>query len=535
MSLCHRRAILSATLLGMLLAACGPDRPQTTPRRRIRVALAGDSVVRLTTGDTVGLSEATRAFYRSRRYRPAWLVEGKLTAQGAGLFRALGNAGVDGLSPERYRFNAATAVRRRIAVAQGEDSLKGQVPRLLGDLDMLLTEGINRYSNDLAQGALDPKQAGLDWRIPRERAPEASILDALVKGRSVAEIVANLRPMDLQYRRFMQALARYEGLERRGVQWPAIPKDASIAPGDTGAAVLPLRRRMAFSPDPFEARLAAAGTRPSLYDDQLARAVKHFQDRHAIEPDGVLGPATVAELNRPLSQRIDELRLNMDRWRWLPHDLGPRYVLVNVAGFELEVVENSRIIDEMNVVVGQEGWNTPIFADTMEYIVVNPSWNVPKSIMEEEILPAMQRDPNYLARNHMEMEPDGTVRQLPGADNALGKLKFMLPNPDNIYLHDTPAKYLFSRTRRDYSHGCIRLERPEELARLILSRTTRDSADLGKLLATGEEKWLKFDRKLPIYVLYFTAWVEEDGTVRFHHDVYGRDRQLRHQQARTLT
>jgi len=533
--------ILTTTVVAASLAGgCGDDRPQTSPRQRLRAVAGEDSVVQLVTGDTLTLSQATRAFYGSRRFRPAWVEDGELTEQGRDLYVAVGRSWNDGLSPEKYRFDVAQELRRQVEAAEesGADSLKQQVPRLLGDLDLLLTEGMNRYANDLAQGALDPKDSGLQWRIPREHAPEASILDALVKGRAAEEVVASLRPKSLQYHRFMQALMRYHALEERGLEWPQLPADAALEPGESGATVQLLRQRLAASPDAREAQLAAAGNaRPDQFDDQLAQAVKHFQERHGIEPDGALGPATIAELNRTLAERIDELRLNMDRWRWLPHDLGPRYVLVNVAGFELEVVENGKVIEAMNVVVGQEGWHTPVFADTMEYIVVNPSWNVPQSILEDEILPALERDPDYLAKHNMEMDEDGNVRQLPGDENALGQIKFMFPNDDNIYLHDTPAKHLFSRTRRDYSHGCIRLERPEDLARLLLTRTTSDGSaeKLPDLLASGEEQWLNFEHELPVYIVYFTAWVEENGAVRFHHDVYGRDRRLEKQQERTLT
>jgi murein L,D-transpeptidase YcbB/YkuD len=535
-SLDTRMIATTGLLLSLVAGGCAGDGQRGSSRQHLRAALSADSLAELTGGDTLNVSPATRRFYEGRRYRPAWLEDGELTEQGEALYVALGRTWMDGLPTEHYRFDAVQSVRQRLAAAEaGDDSLKAQVPALLGDLDLLLTEGITRYSDHLAQGALDPKASGVDWRIPREHAPESSILDALVKGRSVDEVVTNLRPKAEQYERFMQALVRYRELERRGLQWPQLPADAQLAPGDSGQAVVLLRQRLSASPDPREAQLASRGTVPNVYDEQLAAAVKHFQERHAIEPDGALGPATITELNRTLAERLDELRLNMDRWRWLPHDLGARYVLVNVAGFELEVVENGKVIETMNVVVGQEGWHTPIFADTMEYIVVNPSWNVPQSILEDEILPAIQRDPDYLARNNMEMDENGRVRQLPGDDNALGRLKFMFPNDDNIYLHDTPAKSLFSRTRRDYSHGCIRLERPEDLARLILSRTTKDrGAQLEQLLANDEEKWLKFDEQLPVYILYFTAWVQEDGTVRFHHDVYGRDRQLERQQDKTL-
>jgi L,D-transpeptidase YcbB len=208
------------------------------------------------------------------------------------------------------------------------------------------------------------------------------------------------------------------------------------------------------------------------------------------------------------------------------------YVMVNVAGFEMSVVEKGRVIEEMNVVVGQEGWETPIFADTMEHLVVNPYWNVPKSILSEE-MGNLANDPNYLVRNNFERTPDGGLRQRPGPKNALGQFKFLFPNSNNIYLHDTPADQLFSRTSRAFSHGCIRLERPRDLAYLLADKLAGKSPrQIDQMLATGQEKWVKLRRPIPVYILYFTTWVDDDGTARFHHDVYGHDKAIEQQTER---
>jgi murein L,D-transpeptidase YcbB/YkuD len=267
-----------------------------------------------------------------------------------------------------------------------------------------------------------------------------------------------------------------------------------------------------------------------VYDRDLRDALRHFQDRVAIDGDGQVGSGTLRELNHAVEERIAEVKLNMDRWRWLPQDLGRLFVLVNIAGFELEVIENDQAIESMNVVVGKAGWSTPVFADTIEHVVVNPYWTPPPSIMEEEILPAIARDPGYLARNNFERTANGGVRQRPGPGNALGRYKFLFPNDDNIYLHDTPADHLFSRVRRDFSHGCIRLERPADLARLLLAKaSTHSPASLEGLVATGSEKWITLRKPVPVYLVYFTAWVKEDGTLRFHHDVYGHDEDLESQ------
>lgn len=527
-------------LLVLAVTACGSDGTgRISMRRVLGGVLAEASPLTLSTGDTITLGEGTRKFYAERKNRPAWVKGGELTEEGDSVYAVVANSDDDGLNPQNYGIGAATELRKRLlAVKEGDaDSLKPQLGRMSAELDVVLSEGMARYASHLAQGAIDPKQSGLDWRIPREQAPEEDVLNALVTGRKPAEVVAALRPKSLHYQRFRQAFARYLELEKRGVVWPQIPEGAEVKTGERSPAVALLRQRMVASPDPTEAELAGRGqAQPDVYDPQLEQAVKHFQERHSIEPDGTLGPGTVKELNHTLAERMEELRLNMDRWRWLPHEMGERYVLVNVAGFELEMIENGKAIEAMNVVVGQLQNRTPIFADTMEHVVVNPYWNVPKSIYEEEIVPAMQRDPGYLARNNMEMTDQGSVRQRPGDDNALGKFKFIFPNNDDIYLHDTPAKSLFSRTRRDFSHGCIRLERPRDLANLIVQKAANKTpADIDRLLASGSERWIKLEQKLPVYILYFTAWVQEDGTVRFHHDVYGRDKKLEGQVGKKLT
>ncbi len=314
--------------------------------------------------------------------------------------------------------------------------------------------------------------------------------------------------------------------------------------GSSRPGIAALRARLAGGDDAREAELARAGeSRPNVFDDRLAEALRHFQERNGILDDGVLGPRTRAELNRSVEDRIADLELNLDRWRWLPRQLGERYIVVNVAGFELEMDEHDRPVERMRVVVGKTGWNTPVFADTMRYLIVNPYWNVPESITEEEVAPKVMSDPGYLQRNRFQVlrgdrvvDPGSVdwtrpatfrVRQQPGPDNALGRLKFMFPNDRNIYFHDTPADHLFSRTERAFSHGCIRLEKPKELARALLPRVAgRSASAVDSLLATDKEQWVRFDRGVPVYILYFTAWADEDGTVRFYPDVYGRDRVL---------
>jgi len=524
------RRNLSLAVIAVALSGCGRDDSPPQVRERLQaVMIQADStaVVGLILGDTMHLSPGTVELYRSVRYRPAWIRGGKLAERGQQLHEVIGQSAQDGLDPRRYRHDIAMQLLNALD-GEGESELGADArARYLADLDLLLTEGFVRYAADLSDGTVDPKSAGIDWRIAHNAAPvPRDIFRRLVRDRVEPKtVIAELRPGAPHYYRLAEALARLRTIESRG-GWPKVVGTAS--PGDSNQVVAQLRARLAASEDPNEARLAAAGAqRAMVFDSSLHAALKHFQERHSIEGDGALGEATLEELNYTVQERIAEVALNLDRWRWMPDNLGELYVIVNVAGFELEVVENDQPIEQMNVVVGKPGWDTPVFSDTMEHLVVNPYWNVPPSIYEEEIAPALARDPAYLERNNMERTSNGSVRQRPGPENALGRFKFLFPNGDDIYLHDTPAGHLFSRASRAFSHGCIRLERPEDLARLLLTKaSSRPESEIDNALATTSEKWIPFDRKIPIYITYFTTWVERDGTLRYHHDVYGLDEQL---------
>ncbi|HSJ06494.1 MAG TPA: L,D-transpeptidase family protein [Longimicrobiales bacterium] len=524
------RSLAVAAVAGVVAAACGSRGADELPAELLQsavTALGEDSVVTLASGDTVRLSSHTAAFYEGRAYAAAWVDSRRLGEQGRAVYEALSRSDEDGLPPQQYRHDVAAALLSALEPERRSDRLPDSVAvRYLADLDLLLTEGFGRYARDLVAGTLDPTEAGLDWRIQGEVADAGAVLNNAAGGRDPGEIVEHLRPSIPYYERMRTALAAYRAAADRG-GWSVIPEGATLREGERNEAVVLLRRRFLSGMDPREAELAQVGAGDStLFDASLKEAVQHFQQRHSIEADGAVGAATLRELNHTVEDRIAEMRLNLDRWRWLPNELGERFVIVNIAGFELELVDGGRAIESMNVVVGRLERATPIFADSIQHVVVNPYWNVPDGIYRNDVVPAMERDPQYLVRNDMEFV-DGRVRQRPGPRNSLGRYKFLFPNEFDVYLHDTPEGQLFSRVNRDFSSGCIRLERPEDFARLLLDLQTDDGASqLDPLLTHWNESWIKLDRTLPVYLLYFTAWVDENGTVRFHHDVYGRDGKL---------
>lgn len=507
------------------------DVSHTRTAAGVREIVNRSGEVALGAESTVRAPEEVLDLYRERSHQPLWVHDGGLNRAGAELLELLRSSHEEGLPADRYQVGLLDAMV--------EDS----------GLEVALTSMVLRYATDLVRGYRDAADAEVVWLIPRSEPPGRDFLHRLDQGEPPARLLQELRPGSPQYSRLVASLRHYRQVEEAG-GWPAFSDDVSLEEGDEGEDVLLLRRRLLAEGDAEERALAEpeSAARPERFDSRLREAVQHFQARFALEADGVIGGRTLEELNTPLSQRLVDLETNLERWRWLPRDLGPRHILVNVAGYEMELVNEGRRVLSMDVVVGEEGWETPVFADTLEHIVFNPYWNVPVSIAESSLLPQIQSDPSYLERNNFEVVDRAgssprvvnpasidwsgiaaedfpySLRQRPGPHNALGLVKFMFPNEYNIYLHDSPAEFLFSEPRRAYSHGCVRLEKPFELARLLLEIDS-DSSDeeIEGFLGQEGERHVNLRGSVPIYIVYLTAWVDDDGTTRFHHDPYHND------------
>jgi murein L,D-transpeptidase YcbB/YkuD len=346
-----------------------------------------------------------------------------------------------------------------------------------------------------------------------------------------------MRPPHSEYVALQKALDALHGQQEKG-GWVTVP--AVSKPGSSGPAVVALRQRLAASGH-LEGDPAASGN----YDEDVAEAVKSFQELHSIKATGILDKATLAVLNIPLDTRIRQVALNLQRWRWMPDDLGERHFMVNVPYFHLIAREHGKPVMDIRVIVGKVGNNTPIFSDEMETVVFSPYWNIPDSIAQGETLPAIARDPNYLARQNIEIlrvsggervaasdvdwdDPEAlegyAFRQKPGSGNALGNVKFLFPNSHNVYLHDTPTDQLFGKPTRAFSHGCIRVEEPEQLAKYVLKDFPEwDESSIGGAMHAGVEKHVKLKEKIPVHIVYFTAWVDENGGLHFQPDIYGYD------------
>ncbi|HEV8581178.1 MAG TPA: L,D-transpeptidase family protein [Thermoanaerobaculia bacterium] len=471
--------------------------------------------------------EETRGFYEKRAFQPVWSNLRGPRPQAKELIEAIPALGADGLDIRRYQPQRLSALVKEVQETKNFDDPEAQ--RRLADLDVELTYTYLSLAAHLARGRLQPKTIHAEWYTkPRSVDLDARLGQALAAedAHQIVKILRSLTPPYVDYERLRQALVHYRALMAKG-GWGAMSPGPDLRPGDRGPQVAALRARLAALGDlPATVKPPDPGT--DVFDGDVAAAVSRFQRRHGLEITGKVDEETLAELNVPVQDRVRQLQVNMERWRWLPATLGDHYIVVNVPEFRLDVVEAEKTAMTMRVIVGKDQSRTPAFSDKMSYIEVNPYWNVPESIANAEILPKLAADPGYLASHNMEYvgEPP-RLRQRPGGDNPLGKLKFMFPNDFNIYLHDTPAGHLFSKAERSFSHGCIRIEKPFELATYLLRGDPKWTPEaLQAAIDSGENTTISLPRPLPVHILYWTAWADPDGTVEFRKDIYGHDAQL---------
>jgi murein L,D-transpeptidase YcbB/YkuD len=411
----------------------------------------------------------------------------------------------------------------------------------LAKADVMLSAMYVALGEDLLTGQIDPRSVEQQWRLDAQAIDVDSALARTLRMEPLRNAIARMRPTDPAYDALQKSLTHYRGLLDRG-GWQPVPEGETLSPGDTTSLerLTALRRRLAIE-DLVEVRTAdtarqAANDSTSregplaVYDAKLAGAVAEFQRRHGIVVDSILGPGTLASLNVPVEYRVGQIMANLERFRWLPRELGDRYVYVNVPAFRLDAYDNGERVLEMPVIVGAEYEDraTPAFSDSMSYLEFAPYWNVPQNIAENELWPKQEADPTYFARNEYETLQRGGetwIRQKPGDKNALGEVKFMFPNQFDIYLHDTPERSLFTRDVRAFSHGCIRVGDPAKLAEYALAYN--DGWDMARIRSAmnGENRQVPLERKIPVYIVYFTTFVR-DGDLYFGNDIYDRDSEL---------
>ncbi len=439
--------------------------------------------------------------YRARDFEPVWGSQ-KLADD---LEAALEAAGRDGLDPETFDL---TMMKSALAAS----SLTPV------DRELLLSDRFLAYAQVLAQGRVPPSAIEDDWLLPRPNFEPAAALGNLATSGDVSAVLAALAPSAPDYDRLRQALQHYELLAAAG-GWQPIVTDKKIEPGEKGELVKALRARLAM-----EGELDPAEARGDTYDPGAVAAMKRFQIRHGLDPDGRVGVGTLAALNVSAADRVQQIKLALERWREMPHTFPASRIQVNAASAVLTLYRDGEPELTSRVVVGDVEHPTPVLSARIVSALFNPPWNVPASITKKEIAPKLKQDPDYLARNHY-VYVGSRLQQTPGPWNALGGVKFELPNPLDVYLHDTPAKPLFAKAARAASHGCVRVQQARSLASDLLGESWPAEA-VDQAIKDGETKRVYLKTTMPVYLLYLTAFVDDDGTVEFRDDIYGRDQHL---------
>jgi len=470
-----------------------------------------------------------RHFYEQRKFQPAWLTANGPRPQAQELLQAIDASASEGLDPRRYQRDRLASLLQEVQNTKSYDDPAAQ--RLLAYTDMHLTYTFLTLAAHLATGRQQPETLRIDWYTkPRNVDLDARLEKSLAEKGNLDDALRTLRPPEDGYKPLVDALNRYRQIAAQG-GWPILASRDGLKPGSRGEQVGALENRLrAEGYLPAAQQGDAAKPESYDYDQAVADAVARFQKLHGLEVTGKVDKDTLEELNVPAAERVQQIQLNLERWRWMPSDFGQRYIKVNIPEYKMALINNGQTELEMRVVVGKaQQSRTPVFSDKMTYIELNPAWNIPTGIAEEEILPKVANDPGYLASHNMEVVQEGSetrIRQRPGPDNPLGQIKFMFPNEHDIYLHDSPAEHLFAEIERDFSHGCIRLERPMDLAHVLLKDSKWTPEKLQEAIASGEQKTISLPHPLPVHLLYFTAWVDKDGTVDFRRDVYGHDARL---------
>lgn len=482
-------------------------------------------------------------YYRARGYNPTWCQTENQSYSIKLLLKFLKESYLEGLNPRDY------------VITPDVDSCAQLNDRMMAEFDIALTNAFFKYSKDVYAGRLDPKLVDTDWHITRVEFDPIATLEAALKDNKLQEALSTLPPQHQQYQLLRQELARYREIQRNR-SWPFIPPGIALKPGAMNPQIPLIRRRLAAE---IKGGLYPNGSNEQLYDNNLKIAVETFQKRHGLEMDGYIGPSTRQAMNMSAEWRIKQIETSMERWRWMPRSLGEPYILVNVPGFEMNFIRGGRPILSMRAIAGSKDNTSPSFQGKITQVIFNPTWTVPTSIAVKELIPQLREDPNFLYKSDIEIfkkdqkgdnyDP-GTrynpntidwsqfdeshfpylLVQKPGANNSLGRIKFQIPNEFGIYLHDTPYRNLFNKRIRALSHGCIRLEKPEQLAAMLLgdnfNPTPESAHKVVSLIDTKETIQQDLTQTVPVYLIYMTTWVDKDGILQFRDDIYDRDSKI---------
>lgn len=478
-------------------------------------------------------------FYKHRNHTLVWYRKNnsELIPQ-AGMLVNMVNAIKDSLPETRFNSKRLNELFNKV---RHEDGKNDSIMDVRKKLDLMLTSAYFNYAHSLWQGAIKPQEDDLDWfrhgrkiKFSKDSSP---ILES--KDNPFSKSLS----FNPEYEALKTYLEKYLEIEKNK-SWPSIGFQGKLIKGDASGAILAIKKLLSITGD------LASNDQKNKFDSALEFAVKKFQRRHGLEEDGIVGGKTLEEMSIPISSRIQQIIVNMERRKWVPGNIGTNYITVNVPEFMFRIFDGGKEVFHMNVIVGKSANSTPIFNDELESIVFNPYWNVPESIVLNELLPDLRKDKKALEEKNIEVyqgTPDHQIdpesvdwdeidtaqlpyqfRQIPGKENALGKIKFLFPNNYDVYLHDTPSRELFSLAKRDFSHGCIRIEKPLQLAEYLLRNEPAWSKEkIDETIGNEEETVVKLSKKIPVFIYYFTSWVDEKGSINFRDDIYGHDEKLK--------
>jgi murein L,D-transpeptidase YcbB/YkuD len=545
-------SLLTATASALLIMSCSSEEeqpkqivdqpsdqvsPVQTEKVQEYIKTAVDQTKRskeLKIGNTwlVG-SSIIPMFYEQRQFQPAWTDPAKIKD----LMLAIENIKKDGLLPDDYHRRPLQTLSEQISAQSPPD------PQLLAMRDLLLTDALVLMGHHLLIGKVDPVRLDPNWNMSAEvgvKDPVTLIQEAIDSG-STYQFIADLRPRDEYYNYLKATLAQYRSIHDQG-GWPPVPQGPTLKKGMEDKRIDILRRRLIATGD-----IVSTPDGPTtLFDEDLEKAVKHFQHRRGLKPDGIVGENTIKALNVPDEVIIDQIRINLERVRWVMNEDLDEFIFVNIPGFRVYYIRDEEIKWSARAQVGKPFRQTPVFKAKMTYLEFNPTWTIPPTILTKDILPAVKRDPNYLKKRNIQViDNKGKVidsksikwskftgknfpyqlRQEPGPNNALGQVKFMFPNKHAVYLHDTPSKNLFAQESRAFSSGCIRIEKPFELAQLLLGKGWDDDR-IQQAVKSKKTRAVNLAKPIPVILFYLTAFPAMDGEFHSRKDIYDRDQAL---------
>ncbi|HMA60862.1 MAG TPA: L,D-transpeptidase family protein [Halanaerobiales bacterium] len=471
--------------------------------------------------------------YEKNNFNPFWFDETWFKDSAYQLIEVIESIEYEGLNPRDYRYDYLSKYFHKTTLNRQERAI----------VDILMTNSFLLLTSHFSQGVLDSETLKRNWLDIKNKIDLYNFLNSSIHNNNIIESLYSLLPRTENYIQLRNKLKEYKKIKENGgfIQFTST---RLIDKGMSGEDILNLKRRLKQSKD-FQ------GAMDEDFSQLLEEAVKNFQMRHGLKADGIVGPETKESLNVSIDEKIKKITINMERLRWLPQTLGNPYIFVNIADYKLKVVENNEELFNIKVIVGKRQRSTPVFSDEISYIVLNPYWTVPKKIAVEDKLQLIKKDINYLAENNYKVlkvsngnlvEVDYSkidwqklnrdnfnyfLRQDPGPNNALGQIKFMFPNKYSVYLHDTPSKELFLEEQRNFSSGCIRLQEPFKLAEYILKKNNKwDNVKINEILATDKEEVIYLAKRIPIHIVYMTAWVNDNYQIQFRNDIYQRDQKL---------